>query len=133
VWYNEGATVAALRSSERAIPTSYYLIFGIDWLQNDPDWTGGVTELVKICNLASAFETPVVAHGHSLLAALHVAGAQSPATVPYVEFLIRHQPLKQFFHKPTYQPEAGSVGLPELPGLGLVLDEAKIEKREMWA
>jgi L-alanine-DL-glutamate epimerase-like enolase superfamily enzyme len=104
----------------------------VDWLQNDPDWTGGVSELVKICALASAFETPVVAHGHSLLAALHVAGAQSPATVPYVEFLIRHQGPKQFFHKPFYWPENGLLKLPDLPGLGCVLDEAKIERREVW-
>jgi len=102
----------------------------VDVLQTDPDWTGGITELVKICALASAFEVPQVAHGHSLLAALHVAGAQSPATVPYVEYLLRHQPAKQFFHRPIYQPEAGSVKLPALPGLGIVLDEAKIEARE---
>ncbi|RME64924.1 MAG: mandelate racemase/muconate lactonizing protein, partial [Caldilineae bacterium] len=73
----------------------------VDWLQNDPDWTGGISELVKICALASAFETPVIAHGHSLLPALHVAGAQSPATVPMVEYLICHQPMKQWFHAPA--------------------------------
>lgn len=102
----------------------------VDVIQTDPDWTGGITELVKICALASSFEVPVVAHGHSLLPALHVAGAQSPTTVPMVEFLIRYQEIKQFFHKPIYRPEAGSVKLPELPGLGLVLDEEKIETRE---
>jgi len=93
-------------------------------------WTGGITELVKICALASAFGVPVVAHGHSLLAALHVAGAQSPATVPLVEFLIQHQERKQFFHTPIYRPVEGSLELPALPGLGLVLDEGKIEARE---
>ncbi|MGC9520367.1 MAG: enolase C-terminal domain-like protein, partial [Anaerolineae bacterium] len=102
----------------------------VDVIQTDPDWTGGITELMKICALASAFETPVIAHGHSLLAALHVAGAQSPNTVPYVEYLIRHQPRKQFFHRPVYAPEKGEVALPDLPGLGLVLDEEKIESRE---
>jgi L-alanine-DL-glutamate epimerase-like enolase superfamily enzyme len=99
----------------------------VDVLQVDPDWTGGVTELVKVCALASAFGVPVVAHGHSLLAALHVAGAQSPATVPYVEYLIRHQAAKQFFHSPVYRPEQGAIPLPELPGLGLVLDQSRIE------
>ncbi len=102
----------------------------IDFVQTDPDWTGGVTELVKICALASAFEAPVVAHGHSLLAALHVAGAQPPTVVPYVEYLVRHQARKQFFHKPQYAPEYGRIALPDLPGLGLALDEAKIEARE---
>jgi len=99
-------------------------------VQTDPDWTGGITEQVKICSLASAFGVPVVAHGHSLLPALHVAGAQSPTAVPMVEFLIQWQERKQFFHKPIYRPEGGGVRLPELPGLGLVLDEGKIETRE---
>jgi L-alanine-DL-glutamate epimerase-like enolase superfamily enzyme len=103
----------------------------LDVIQTDPDWTGGITELVKICALGSSFEVPVIAHGHSLLPALHVAGAQSPTTVPMVEFLIRYQEIKQFFHKPIYRPEEGSVKLPELPGLGLVFDEEKIEAREV--
>src|SRR5690606_28870202 len=28
----------------------------VDFLQNDPDWTGGITELTRICALASAFD-----------------------------------------------------------------------------
>lgn len=101
----------------------------VDYLQNDPDWTGGISELVKICALASAFEVPVVAHGHSLLSALHVAGSQSPAVVPMVEYLVNHQPNKQYFHKIQFAPEDGSVKLPQAPGLGIELDEAKIEQR----
>lgn len=101
----------------------------VDVIQADPDWTGGISELVKICALGSAFDVPVIAHGHSLLPALHVAGAQSPQTVPMVEYLVRYQEQKQFFHAPIYRPVNGSVALPELPGLGLVLDEGKIEGR----
>ena len=101
----------------------------VDWVQTDPDWCGGISELVKICALASSFDVPVAAHGHSLLAALHVAGSQSPSVVPYVEYLIQHQAAKQHFHKPFYQPQNGEIALPELPGLGLVLDEEKIECR----
>lgn len=102
----------------------------VDVLQNDPDWTGGISELVKICALASSFDTPLVAHGHSLLPALHVAGAQPASVVPRVEFLIRGQESKQFFHTPIYRPENGCVVLPKLSGLGLVLDEKKVERRE---
>jgi len=47
-----------------------------------------------------------------------------------VEFLIRGQEGKQFFHAPIYRPEHGDVALPDLPGLGLVLDESKIERRD---
>ena len=104
----------------------------VDVLQNDPDWTGGITEQVKLCALASSFEVPLVAHGHSLLPALHVAAAQSPAAVPLVEYLLRYQETKQFFHSPIYRPEQGALALPTLPGLGLVIDEAKVERREAW-
>ncbi|MCC6169291.1 MAG: mandelate racemase/muconate lactonizing protein [Caldilineaceae bacterium] len=103
----------------------------VDFLQNDPDWTGGITELTKIVALASSFETPLVAHGHSLLPALHVAGAQSPAAIPYVEYLMRGQPTKQNFHQVIYAPEQGEVRLPDLPGLGIVLDESKITQRTL--
>lgn len=104
----------------------------VDVLQNDPDWTGGITELVKIATLASAFEVPLVAHGHSLLPALHVAGSQSPSTVPFVECLVRNQPGKQNFHNVLHEPVQGEVALPSTPGLGFALDEARIERRTPW-
>lgn len=94
----------------------------VDFIQTDPDWCGGITELVKICALASSYDVPVVAHGHSLLAALHIAGAQSPSAVPYVEYLCQHQAHKQFFHTVKYEPVQGSIALPEAPGLGIVLE-----------
>jgi L-alanine-DL-glutamate epimerase-like enolase superfamily enzyme len=60
----------------------------VDVLLTDPDWTGRITELKKTCALASAFGVPVVAHGHSLFPAPHVAASELPATVPRVEFLV---------------------------------------------
>ena len=100
----------------------------ISFIQADPDWTGGVTELSKIAALCSSFNIPLVAHGHSLLAALHLAGAQPVTAIPYVEYLMRHQANKQYFHKVQYVPQNGRLRLPELPGLGIVLDEAKMEE-----
>jgi hypothetical protein len=47
-----------------------------------------------------------------------------------VEYLVRYQEHKQFFHTLIYRPVDGAVRLPELPGLGIVLDEAKIDARE---
>ena len=47
-----------------------------------------------------------------------------------VEYLLAYQPIKQFFHRPCYEPEHGSVALPDLPGLGLVLDDDKVVSRE---
>ena len=105
----------------------------IDIVQTDPDWCGGITEQVKICSLASAFDVPVVAHGHSLLPALHIAAALPASVVPQVEFLVQFQPAKQHFHAPYREPVDGSLDLPAEPGLGLVLDEAKIDERHVWS
>ncbi|MFW6288851.1 MAG: hypothetical protein ACOC2Q_03625 [Spirochaetota bacterium] len=68
----------------------------------------------------------------SLLAALHVAAPQSPAVVPYVEYLIQHQHEMQALHSPSYHPRNGTLALPRLPGLGIVLDESVITSREPW-
>ncbi len=102
---------------------------GVDVVQADPDWTGGITEMVKICGLVSAYDKPVIPHGHSTLPALHLIAAQSPATCPLLEFLIVHNPSKQWFHKDQYFPEHGLMRLPDTPGLGIVLDEGHIESR----
>ena len=104
----------------------------VDVLQNDPDWTGGITEQLHICSLASAATVPVIAHGHSVLPALHVAAARPPATVPYVEFLLSFQKEKQHFQSQRLWPENGSLPLPEGSGLGIDLDEARIESRSQF-
>jgi L-alanine-DL-glutamate epimerase-like enolase superfamily enzyme len=104
----------------------------LDVVQTDPDWCGGITEQMKICALASSYDVPVIAHGHSLLPALHVAGAQPASVVPEVEFLAVFQPMKQHFHTPLRQPVDGDVALPDEPGLGLVLDPGKVAERRRW-
>jgi L-alanine-DL-glutamate epimerase-like enolase superfamily enzyme len=104
----------------------------LDVVQTDPDWCGGITEQVKICALASAYDLPVIAHGHSLLPALHVAGAQPATVVPEVEYLAVFQPMKQHFHAPLRAPVDGDVALPDEPGLGLALDPDKVGDRRRW-
>jgi L-rhamnonate dehydratase len=101
----------------------------LDYLQTDPDWTGGITEQVKICDLASSFNIPVIAHGHSLMPALHIAAAQSPETVPMVEYLVNLQAVKQVLFQAMVTPQAGQLHLPQQPGLGLVINENMIEER----
>ena len=91
----------------------------VDFLQNDPDWTGGISELVKVCALASAFEVPVVAHGIRCCRRCKRRG-QSPTTVP-VEYLIRNQEGKQCLQKAAYRPEKGTIAVPDAPGLGIEL------------
>ena len=101
----------------------------IDVIQADPDWCGGISELVKIGVLASAFGRHVVPHGHSIHAALHVIASQSPATFPMAEFLLLSLPSKQHFFREPLVPINGAFALPTGNGLGFSLDDAKIESR----
>jgi L-rhamnonate dehydratase len=102
----------------------------VDVIQSDPDWCGGVSELVKICTLASAFGKHVVPHGHSIHAALHVIAAQSPAVCPLAEFLLRAQQSKQHFFAEPMWPDGGSIALPTAPGLGFGIKAEAIDRRE---
>ena len=104
-------------------------IDALDVLQADPDWCGGISELVKICTLASAYGRHVFPHGHSLFPALHVVASQSPAVCPMVEFLLRPQVAKQALHARAGWPQRGSLALPTQPGLGVELDSSKIDSR----
>jgi L-rhamnonate dehydratase len=99
---------------------------GVDVVQADPEWTGGITELVKICALSSAYGRQVVPHGHTALPALHVVASQSPEVCPLFEYLLIHGERIQYFHKYRVKPEKGLVHLPQVPGLGLELDETRI-------
>jgi len=101
----------------------------IDVIQADPDWTGGITEMLKICALASAYGRQVIPHGHSVAPALHVIASQSPAICPMLEYLEIHNPQKQFFHKNKLMPQNGIVQLPMGPGIGIELDPDIITDR----
>ncbi|MGO9262349.1 MAG: enolase C-terminal domain-like protein [Bryobacteraceae bacterium] len=100
-------------------------------LQCDPEWCGGTSELQKICALASLFDVPVIPHGHSIHAALHLIASQSPAVCPLAEYLIlKMQSYYHFERNPPVVKQA-HLALPEAPGYGIELDEAKVESREM--
>ena len=101
----------------------------VDVIQSDPDWCGGISELVKICTLAAAFGRHVIPHGHSIHAAVNVIAAQPPATCPMAEFLLLAQPAKQHFHKQRVWPERGAIALPTTPGLGIEIDDGKVDER----
>jgi L-rhamnonate dehydratase len=102
---------------------------GVRVIQTDPDWVGGITEQRHICSLCSAYDVPVVAHGHAIPAPLHLAASQSPQVVPMIEYLVRIQDRNQFFHRTIYRPVAGGLALPTTPGLGIDLDPSKTRDR----
>ena len=103
----------------------------LDVVQCDPEWCGGVSELVRIATVASLFDVQLVPHGHSLHAALHVIAAQSPMTCPLAGYLIHKMSYYYLFEKHQLRPEGGRIGLPHRPGFGIELDDSRIEKRTL--
>jgi len=100
-------------------------------IQTDPEWCGGVSELVKICNLASTYGAKVIPHGHNIHAAMHVVASQSPSVCPMLEYLIAYMPDKGHFQKNPPVPQNGHIELPTGPGFGIELDQSKIEKMDV--
>jgi L-rhamnonate dehydratase len=99
-------------------------------VQCDPEWCGGTSDLLKICTLASVFDVPVIPHGHSLHAALHVIASQSPAVCPLAEYLILKMRSYYHFEKHSPAPQRAHFELTDLPGYGIEFDDSKIESRD---
>ena len=95
-------------------------------VQADPEWCGGVSELVKMCTLASVHGANVIPHGHSIHAALHVVASQPVEICPLVEYLIGKMGSYYQFEKWQPKPVDGMLELPDRPGFGIELDESKI-------
>jgi L-alanine-DL-glutamate epimerase-like enolase superfamily enzyme len=100
-------------------------------VQADPEWCGGVSELVKICSVASLHDVRVIPHGHSLHAAMHVIASQSPMTCPLAEYLILKMQSYYHFEKDPPKLVNAHFALPERPGFGIELDTAKIERQKI--
>jgi L-alanine-DL-glutamate epimerase-like enolase superfamily enzyme len=101
----------------------------LEVVQADPEWCGGVSELTKICTVASLHDVHVVPHGHALHAALHVVASQSPMTCPLVEYLILKMESWHHFEKNPPRVARGRIALPEGPGFGIEIDPAKVLKQ----
>jgi L-rhamnonate dehydratase len=100
-------------------------------VQADPEWCGGISELVKICATASLHDAHVIPHGHSIHAALHVIASQSPMTCPLAEYLILKMASYYHFEKHPPAPVKAHIALPTAPGFGIELDPSKIEQQSL--
>ena len=101
----------------------------VDILQVDPTWAGGLTELSKICALASAYGIPVIPH-HGAMASTQLIASQTITTCPIQEWLLQVGVTQQCFLKHKIEPEGGMIALPTGPGMSMELDEDAIEARE---
>jgi L-rhamnonate dehydratase len=99
----------------------------VDLLQPDIYWAGGITEMQKILAIASAYDIPVIPHGHSTPAGIHLSVTQPVTAVPYIEYLVKWNEIHQYFWQNPVKPINGVVTVPEGPGMGTELDPDKFE------
>jgi len=148
-WLEEPFPVADLESFKRlsratAVPLAtgehlynrwevqQYLEAGVlHYVQADPEWCGGVSEVIKIGHLCSVHGVKLVPHCHNVHAALHIVASQSPALCPFGEYLINYVPEKLHFMEDAPLTTNGRVLLRDRPGFGIELDTAKIERQEV--
>jgi L-rhamnonate dehydratase len=148
-WLEEPFPVADLESFERlaratTIPLAtgehfynrweveqYLELNALHYVQADPEWCGGVSEVLKIGHLCSVHGVKLVPHCHNIHGALHIVASQSPALCPFGEYLLNHVPEKLHFMKDAPLTTDGSVTLRDRPGFGIELDATKIEKQEV--
>ena len=78
---------------------------------------GGLTRARAVTRRAGSAGIPVFPHGRSFLPGIHLAAAFGEH-VPAVEFRLVWEPLRQrLYHRP-HTPRAGTLTLPDAPGLG---------------
>ena len=100
----------------------------LDILQPDIYWAGGLSETLKIANYATVHDLITIPHGHSSKAGIHFSLTQSPIHTPYQEYLVKWNDIHQFFLLNPVSPINGFIDIPAETGLGMNLDDSKIEK-----
>jgi L-alanine-DL-glutamate epimerase-like enolase superfamily enzyme len=100
-------------------------------VQADPEWCGGISELLKIGTVASLHDVRVIPHGHSIHAAVHVIASQSPMTFPLAEYLINKMKNYYHFEKHPPVPVRAHFALPEGPGFAIEFDPAAIDSKTL--
>jgi L-alanine-DL-glutamate epimerase-like enolase superfamily enzyme len=103
---------------------------GVDIVQTDVIWAGGITEGRNIANLASAWKMKCIPHFSagvvSLAANLHFAA--SAKNIPIIELTLDDNPLRDDLSINPIIREGGELIVPEKPGLGIELDYDIVEK-----
>jgi L-rhamnonate dehydratase len=98
---------------------------GVDIIQPDVNWCGGITELIKISALADAHGALVVPHGSSVYSYHFVV---TRTNSPFAEFLMMHPTAEEVV--PMFSPLLlgepvpvnGRLRVPETPGFGVEIN-----------
>lgn len=99
-------------------------------LRLDATTTGGITEALRVCALASTASIPVLPH---IFPELHVHLAAGLRIVPAVEVTEPAREIDLFWRllESPLRPVGGIVAAPLLPGLGVELDRASVSVHQV--
>ncbi|MHB1034207.1 MAG: enolase C-terminal domain-like protein [Pirellulales bacterium] len=101
----------------------------VSFVQSDPEWCGGISEWLKVCELVKSCPgVQVVPHGHHVLGASTCVASQSESLCPMLEYLFQSRTGFQHCQTRPMVAEAGSFAMGQEPGLGPSLDEARMER-----
>ena len=102
----------------------------VDIVQVDVTRCGGLTEAMRIAQMAHDRHKPVVNHsfksGINIAASLHFLAAVPNSFI--FEYCVSQSPLRQYLTKQTFNVKGGMVKVPEEPGLGIELNEDIVNK-----
>jgi len=90
----------------------------VDVLQLDVTWGGGITEMKKVCALASAEGVPVIPHAGWSEPAQCITFSEPKQVCPMIEYLVKWAVIQQAFNKRKLTPEKGCFHSPSKKGLG---------------
>ena len=102
-----------------------------DYIMPDTVWTGGISETIKIANMAETFNIPTSPHvipggPIELISAAHVVS--SIPNFYRLEHSLSLIPVHNSYLKEPYKINNGELYLNDKPGLGFDLNEKKLEK-----
>jgi L-alanine-DL-glutamate epimerase-like enolase superfamily enzyme len=100
----------------------------VDLYQPEPG-VACITEMMRISKLVADYGKQMVPHC-GYFPTMHLVAALPRELCPYYEYLWNWNEYGQWFYRRKCEPVHGVMPLPPGPGLGLELDDDRIEKRE---
>jgi len=96
--------------------------------QPDPAWSGGISECRRIIDLISAYDRLASIHNSLPGVGTHMSCIYPTSVVPIEEYLMLVGEASQYFLKYPVRPENGYFTPLEVPGIGMDIDEEKVDE-----
>lgn len=101
----------------------------VRFVQSDPEWCGGLSELLEIAALVRQYDgVRLIPHGHHVLAAAQGVASQPESLCPMIEYGVTFTKARQAQQTRVLFPKAGRLEMPTEPGLGPGIDWNRIER-----